>query len=385
MRKRSVFKGALMAAVVVLVGVGLGLTAYAGITGSTPADLLPGAEDSPARAADRGRTSPSAGGVEFLGSSSALDGLTFEGKEVGGLSALTYDPRRGLYYGLVDMGNPARFYVMQLPVDRMGLGEPRVLYDTPLFDFRGRNFKGPRLDGEGIAFTRGGQVFVASETEPAIRRFSLDGRTLARLPLPRKFLADSRGGGQPNSTFEALALSPDTSSLFTMTQKPLIPDGEDSRERQRIRVLRYDTLGQNGYGYRPAAEHFYLTDPGTNVAEVAALPGNEILVLERGQKKMYRVSLEGAQDVSDVQSLQETPGLTPLDKELVVDLSTCPRSDSGGYKTENYAGMALGPRLPDGRRTLLLVNDDGFDENDVTRVAALALGAQDPSEAGTCG
>jgi hypothetical protein len=47
-----------------------------------------------------------AAGVDFLGFSDDLDEQTFEGTGVGGLSGLTHDVRRGVYYSLVNNGPP---------------------------------------------------------------------------------------------------------------------------------------------------------------------------------------------------------------------------------------------------------------------------------------
>lgn len=46
-------------------------------------------------------------GVDLLGFSDALNKRTFEGASVGGLSALAYEARRGVYYSLVDNGPTA--------------------------------------------------------------------------------------------------------------------------------------------------------------------------------------------------------------------------------------------------------------------------------------
>ena len=40
---------------------------------------------------------------------------------------------------------------------------------------------------------------------------------------------------------------------------------------------------------------------------------------------------------------------------------------------DNYEGLALGPRLPGGRRSLLLQSDDNFSAGQVTRVVALGV------------
>ncbi|MBA2511604.1 MAG: esterase-like activity of phytase family protein, partial [Rubrobacteraceae bacterium] len=138
-------------------------------------------------------------------------------------------------------------------------------------------------------------------------------------------------------------------------------------------------------GFQPVDEFFYLTEPGQGVVEIVALSEDELLVLERGFQsgvgntvRVYKVSLDSAEDVSDEPSLA-APGLEPVEKELLVDLADCP---SGGATTpgtqpnpllDNYESLTLGPRLPGGRRSLLLQSDDNFSAGQVTRVVALGV------------
>jgi hypothetical protein len=328
-----------------------------------------------------------AAGVDFLGFSDALDKQAFEGTSVGGLSALAYDARRGVYYALVDNGPTAsaeaRFYTLRLPTKGGTLGTPQVLDVTVLRDASGRPFTASDFDGEGLTLTRGGDLLVSSETEPSIRRFSLDGALLEELPVPQKFGAAPEGQATSNQTFESLSLSPNNRSLFTAVEGPLAADGQTAEGENRIRILRYEDRGPGGL--EPAEEYFYLTEPGQNVAEVVALSENELLVLERGfvagegnTIRVFRVSLNGAEDISDEPSLA-APGLDPVEKELLVDLAACPESgaESPGTQTnellDNYESLALGPRLPGGRRALVLQSDDNFSADQVTRVVALGV------------
>ena len=328
-----------------------------------------------------------AAGVDFPGFSDALNKDIFEGTSVGGLSGLTYDQRRGAYYSIVDNQGTtdARFYTLDVPVDRSGLGTPEVIDVTVLRKASGDPFTGADFDGEGIALTRNGDLFISSETEPSIRRFSLEGELLEELPTPQRFLL--AGGDRTNQTFEALSSSPNNRSLFTANEVYLVPDGSD-----RIRILRYEDRGPGGF--EPAEEFYYLADPGLGVVEILALSESELLVLERGFRsgvgntvRVYRVSLDGAGDVSDVESLA-TAGAEPLEKELLVDLADCPPGDAttpgaqANPLLDNFEALTLGPRLPGGRRSLLLVSDDNFSPGQVTRVIALGARLQPSSSGG---
>jgi hypothetical protein len=348
--------------------------------------LLVGGERAEA-APPRGEAPECAAGVDLLGFSDALEEETFRGTTVGGLSNLAYAGRRGVYYSVVDNGpdddSPARFYTLSVPVRRGELGEPEVLAVTVLRDGDGEPFTASNFDGEGLALTRRGDLLVSSETEPSIRRFSTRGRLLEELPVPRRFLVAPAGGGRTNQTFESLALSPNGRSLFAANEGFLIPDGETADGSDRIRILRYEDRGPGSF--RPAEEFYYLADPNLGVVEIVALSEDELLVLERGFRsgvgntvRVYKVSLQGAEDVSDEPSLATTDA-EPVEKELLVDLGACPEGGAESPGTQqnelldNFESLELGPRLPGGRRSLLLVSDDNFNDVQVTRVVALGV------------
>jgi len=150
---------------------------------------------------------------------------------------------------------------------------------------------------------------------------------LEELPVPQRFRVAPAGQARRTQTFESLALAPNGRSLFTAVEGPLAPDGQTAEGENRIRVLRYEGRGKGGF--RPVEEFFYLSEPGQGIVEIVALSEGELLVLERGFEsgvgntvRVYKVSLDGAEDVSDETSLAE-PGLEPVEKELLVDLADC--------------------------------------------------------------
>ncbi len=206
---------------------------------------------------------------------------------------------------------------------------------------------------------------------------------LEELPVPQKFRVAPEGQAQRNQTFESLALAPGGRSLFTAVEGTLAPDGQTAAGEDRIRILRYEDRGPGSF--EPVEEYFYLAETGQGVVEIVALYEDELLVLERGFQsdvgntvRVYRVSLAGAEDVSDVPSLA-APGLEPVEKDLLVDLAGCPASGATTPGTQpnplldNYESLELGPRLPGGRRALLLQSDDNFSAGQVTRVVALGV------------
>ena len=94
-------------------------------------------------------TAQCAAGVDLYGFSDALDKTTFRGTTVGGLSGITYDARRDVYYALVDnQGTTAsRFYTLRLRTDGKKVRKPKVLDVTILKDEDGTPFTGADFDG----------------------------------------------------------------------------------------------------------------------------------------------------------------------------------------------------------------------------------------------
>ena len=353
----------------------------------SPTAALPGRAASPTVAASTGATPGTQAcgpGVALLGFSDLLDKTRFGERDVGGLSALVYDEARGVYLALVDNQGEteARFSTLRMLFADGKLGTPVVEAVTTLRDGGGQPFTGRDFDGEGLALLPGGELLISSETEPSIRRFARDGRLLGEVPVPTRFRVKPDGEANANQTFESLTLAPGGHTLFTAVEGPLAADGFTPDLRARIRILRYDGAPD----FAPAAQFFYLAETAQGVADLVALSETELLVLERGfipgfgnTIRVFRVSLAGAADVTARARLTE-PDLAPLKKELVLDLAKCPPSGAAhpakqqNPLLDNFEALALGPPLPDGRRTLWLLSDDNFGADQVTRVIALAWG-----------
>jgi hypothetical protein len=85
--------------------------------------------------------------------------------------------------------------------------------------------------------------------------------------------------------------------------------------------------------------------------------------------KLYSVALAGADNVDGLDSVADRlDGLDPANKRLLLDLRTL------GIPLDNVEGMTLGPRLPDGRQSLVLVSDNNFAPSQFTQFLLFALG-----------
>jgi len=92
-----------------------------------------------------------------------------------------------------------------------------------------------------------------------------------------------------------------------------------------------------------------------------ALPQYDLLVMERAfaagvgnDVNLYGVSLEGATDVRDLDALPEPFTDQVVKKTLLANVT------ASGVKPDNLEALALGPRLPNGHQSLLVMSDDNF-------------------------
>lgn len=378
---------------------GIAATTLAALAGTGMAAGVPAAASTPDSASVR--PDPRVGArcsadASLLGFSDALDNSTFQGTAVAGLSALDlpappttwwgpFRPRRAL--ALVDNidTTPARMYDLTLDARPRNL-EVEVHGVTILRRPDGTPYTGADFDGEGLVVERWGRtVLASSEVEPSIRRFRRsDGRQVDELEVPARFRVAPGGEAEENQTFEALAATPDERTLYAGMEGPLASDGRDADDRGLQRILRYDR--EPGADYVPSAQYAYRTDPGLGLAELVSFGSGRLLALERGYVggfgntiRIHRVHTGGAPDVTGVASLADSgPGVF-VDKELVVDLVTCPPSGATAKQPQpnplldNIEGMALGRRLPMGRQELYLVSDNNHNPVQTTRVYRLAI------------
>lgn len=340
----------------------------------------------------------------------------FEGTPVGGLSAITYDRQRDRFYALSDDPSqkaPARFYTLRLAINsQIGGGvkidNVQVEDVTILKGEDGQPYPRNTINPEGIALAPPNSIFIASEgisnlgIAPFISEFDLaTGKWRRDLPIPKRYIPDGMGsqqqqGVQNNLGFESLTVNTsgglsarvEPIRLFAATEAPLLQDREppSSEKEARNRLLHYlvegDILGAESASRSTLiSEHLYPLDRGprwsltTGLTELVALSqGGYFLSLERSLgflgygARIFQVATGAATDTSNISSLKgELKGIEPVRKKLVLDLANL------GIVLDNLEGMALGPRLPDGTQSLVLVSDNDFDETRKTQILLFRL------------
>jgi hypothetical protein len=324
--------------------------------------------------------------LDYLGEY-RLPAQDFQGTKVGGLSGLAYDHRQDRFYAVSDdrgQISPPRFYTLKLNLNSQAvsplLENLEIQSVTTLKTPEGNPYTPGTLDPEGIAVTPASppSVFISSEGitgkfPPSISKFDLiTGVWQQTLPLPAYFLPNSdpkapRQGTGNNLGLESLTLNPGGDRLFTATESDLVQDiSPDPDQPHRSRWLHY-LIGEPKTV--PISEHLYVQDTSPDgalfdgLSELVALDnGGHFLSLERylipGQgfgAKVFQVASGSATDISNQRFLSgRFNKIQPVRKELLLDLGTL------GVDLDNLEGMAIGPRLPDGSSSLLLVSDNNF-------------------------
>ncbi|MEU1480972.1 esterase-like activity of phytase family protein [Streptomyces sp. NPDC005760] len=371
---------------------------------------LPALAGTPAAA--QSSASPSGVQLDFLGERELPNAMPFQGTTVGGLSAISYDARTGTYYLISDdrsQTGPARFYTAHIDLSDGTLKGVELTGTHPWLRPDGTTFPPTSTasatvapDPEGIAvdprdgglvWTSEGERIVPSDGpallgDPWIRRATTTGAYLGQLPLPPQLRMNSQEfGPRKNQTLEGVTFTPDGRRIVTAMEDPLYQDGDAPTPEHGAltRITVHDTrTGQPLAQYAYPLEPLFAPPPAgstdTNgVSDLVSLGHARFLVLERAsiyadnnwKARIYLVDLHGATDVLGRDSLTAPSArpVKPVHKTLVTDLSDVP----GLPRVDNVEGITLGPRLPDGRRTVVLVSDDNFAARQVTQFIAFAI------------
>jgi hypothetical protein len=337
--------------------------------------------------------------LEFRGQAIVPTGTTFQDTTIGGLSSITYDRARGVYYALSDdpsQFQPARFYTVAIDLRHGSLDNSDVSFRavTTLRAPDGQPYPPQGIDPEGLVLTCDRRLILTSEgfsdrlIPPFVRRYALDGTFLSSFDVPAPFLptADKSAGVRPNLAFESAGVSPDCRHFFTGTENALYQDGPAATiaNGSPSRIMRYDI--RSGQLER---QYAYETDPVfqppvpatqfsvNGLDELLPLDDDDLIGMERSFSvgapgtgntiKLYDISLHGATNVNGLFSLAGQR-IRFARKRLILNL------DALGIPLDNVEGITVGPRLPDGRPSLVLVSDNNFAASQFTQFLLFAVG-----------
>lgn len=271
---------------------------------------------------------------------------------------------------------------------------------------------GDSFDPEGFVRLANGNMLVADEYGPSIYEFDATGRQIRAYTTPENLKPKTTTGGidyvngrptvatgrQDNRGFEGLTVGAN-GKVYAVMQDPLVNEGDrgDGRRSRNLRIVEFDPAtgtAERQFIYQldsvadingrvvaagGAPNSFSATNQGRSigVSSITAMPDGTFLVIERdnrglgvddpnaanviGQKRVYRIDLTGATDVSSISlaGTNELGSIVPASKTLYLDVQAALRA-AGENSFEKLEGLAFGPALPGGGFNLILVTDNDF-------------------------
>ncbi|TWI42513.1 hypothetical protein IP92_05489 [Pseudoduganella flava] len=302
----------------------------------------------------------------------------------GGISGIDYDARRDEWLLATDdrgEHGPARYWRARIGYDDVGVTTADIGAATPWRQqgggaYAARSQPGLVADIEALRIDPlDGTLWYASEGDRAARipsfihHASRDGAYLGEAPLPQRLRIqpDCACGGRSNVGPEGLAFTPDGGALWVAMEGPLIEDGplpdatHGALARLTLMSRAGTVLAQYAYPLDPVPGGAGPADNG--ISEILALDAQRLLVLERsGRRAGGGFVFDTRLYVVDVAGAQPVPADAPLDPGKARPLGKWPVTGylvPSGWQ-DNYEAMAWGPRLADGRRTLVVASDNNF-------------------------
>lgn len=368
--------------------------------GAAVLGLAGGRAAQPAAAA----TQPVRARLRLIGESRFAHRLQFKGTTVGGLSGIDYDATNDLYYLVSDDGsniNPARFYTARIALDMNSLGQPELLGVTPLrqaddgtYAAALRGVQTP--DPESIRWRPSSQTLLwiteghaLTGVAPELRESRADGTLVREFALPAMFDFQLTKGSRINRALEGLALTPDEKTAWIAMENAMRQDGPVPTVQAQGGPCRFTQMDLAGgkalrqIAYVPDAIPRAPVAPATQadngVVEILMLDADRMLVLERAYMagwgpqagnslRLYLIDTRQGSDTLATPLLQ-AGAYRAVDKTLIADFSTFTGPGPGLRleRLDNTEGMAWGPVLPNGNRSLVFISDDNFSSRQISQ------------------
>jgi hypothetical protein len=323
---------------------------------------------------------------------------------IGYFSDIHYDAKRKHWWGLSDRGPgggtlhyETRVQRFKLDIDEVtgAISNFKILQTVIFRDEAGNaldgiaphptNELGKSFDPEGfVVHPKSGHFLVSDEYGPSLHEFDRDGIRVRVFTTPANLIprnaasdtpnyADDTGntaGKRTNRGFEGLAISPDGTYVYAMLQSAMLDEHGGSGMCSRI--VKFDT--ESGAAVAQYAYQMEGSSQGRGISALVAVNDHEFLVLERNNrgigvgaeisppnKKVFRIDLGGAADVSDVTFEDAACPQGKVSKTgPFLDLAANTLPELGTKVPEKWEGLAIGPQLEDGSYLMLAGTDNDY-------------------------
>ncbi|MFT3978923.1 MAG: esterase-like activity of phytase family protein [Ferruginibacter sp.] len=350
------------------------------------------------------RKNISIGSLKFLDEYVIPHNLPYQNTLVGGLSGIDYNPKTNSYFIISDersFSAPARFYTADIRISHYRIDS--VVFTSvhtlkqpggsvfPSFKQNAQRAPDPESirynaakntllwTSEGDRAVREGKMIYQ---DPYIYEMDLQGnfRDSFFIPSNEKMYVEERGSRE-NGVFEGSSFDDTYKWLYVSMEQPIYEDGPIPTfdyAGAPIRITKYNAATR-----KPVAQYAYPLDAVANapkpdnsffingVDEILWIGNNRFLVMERSFSngtpqntiKIFLADISTATDVSEIKSLYRYNGnYNQVSKKLLFNLSELNRY------VDNVEGITLGPVLPNGHRSLILIADNNFNAFEKSQV-----------------
>jgi hypothetical protein len=335
--------------------------------------------------------------LRLIGSQVIPSRTDFASTTVGGLSGIDYDATNKRFVLVsddrttTDSATPPRMYTADLTFDASSFSAVKFLSTFKMKQPSGADYakvpdalvadpEAVRIDpvnGNYLWASEGDRTLTATPTRvinPFIREIKPDGTHVREYILPSMFnMAATETGPRGNAVFEGMAFTPDKSKAVVIMEGPLFQDGLSpsltTKSVARITVFdRTSGAASAQFAYPVESVQVAPTPTGSftvnGATEILALSNTRFLVLERSfsvgvvgnQVRLYEIDTAPATNVLAVPALVGA-SYTAVTKKLVLNFDTI-KAVVGNIA--NLEGMTFGPKLANGRNSLVVVADDNF-------------------------
>ena len=314
---------------------------------------------------------------------------------VGGLSGIDFDAKQNLYYLICDDRsaiNPARFYTASIKLSNKGIDTVLIKDVFFLKDAAGQNFPNNKQDKFNVPdpeamriahkdnllvwSSEGERTVNARDTilsDPAIYVVDRQGGYKSKIALPDNLrMRVTEAGPRQNGVLEGMSFHPNGHHLFVSLEEPRYEDGPRADLRDTTAYVRFYDINWSTKKFQ--GEYAYQLDPVATaptpsnafrvngIPDILSLGNGQFLVIERSFStgriqctiKVFLADFSKATDIRNIPSLSTNTQFTPATKKLLLNM------DSLGVFTDNIEGVCWGPKLPNGKRSLIFVSDNNF-------------------------
>jgi len=298
---------------------------------------------------------------------------------VGGLSGIDYHD--GKYYLVSDQASNPRIYGASIGIKNNKFQE--VSIKELITIQKTGEYSNVALDLEALSFDELRDEFIiASEgliderKNPGVYRLSKNGKIKGSFTIPDYFKAEGEQMPRNNGVFEGVSESFDQQGYWVATELPLEKDSSKPKifpSRTHIRITKFDkNTGE------PVTQFVYKVDgiaklpinyfAVNGVTEIMEYADGRFLILERsysagyGSKgntvKIFDVNSSNANETLKIDRLKGEEYET-AEKKLVFNFKSV-KNQLSEKIIDNIEGMCFGPKLENGKKSLILISDNNF-------------------------